>query len=343
MRPAPIIPTSFPLRDQISLSTVDLDELEAFINNGGLLEKRALKQFDRSGELNAHISNLQLNRLQFIGVHLGSNILATSVPLKAAQLVIPVNGRLFNQVDSRNEFVAPMGSAIFHAPDFMAKVRWESNSSAIVIRIPEYFLKSVYRSIANEEMPGEFSLHSYIDLSQGDGQSLANIIQSMMKEFESGNNFSNDPNLIRIWEELLITTLMSPQIPVHKNARKIRSSRPVYYYVKRTTDYVMDHLSETITINELVQESGVALRTLQDGFKKSFGVGPMSYVRQRKLDKVHAELLSSSPSDTNVGDIAAKWGFYHASHFTSQYKKQFSELPSETLSKKDLSVYICRN
>jgi len=32
-----------------------------------------------------------------------------------------------------------------------------------------------------------------------------------------------------------------------------------------------------------------------------------------------------------VGDIAARWGFYHLSSFARDYRGEFGELPSESL------------
>jgi AraC family ethanolamine operon transcriptional activator len=31
-----------------------------------------------------------------------------------------------------------------------------------------------------------------------------------------------------------------------------------------------------------------------------------------------------------VQDIAARWGFWHLSHFANDYRRMFGELPSET-------------
>jgi AraC family ethanolamine operon transcriptional activator len=43
---------------------------------------------------------------------------------------------------------------------------------------------------------------------------------------------------------------------------------------------------------------------------------------------VRGELLSRS-ADT-VGDVAARWGFWHLSRFAADYRQHFGELPSAT-------------
>jgi AraC-like DNA-binding protein len=36
----------------------------------------------------------------------------------------------------------------------------------------------------------------------------------------------------------------------------------------------------------------------------------------------------------NISDIALKYGFFHPSHFTQEYKKLFGKTPTETLIRK---------
>ena len=42
------------------------------------------------------------------------------------------------------------------------------------------------------------------------------------------------------------------------------------------------------------------------------------------------ELLAGS-ADTRISDVANRWGFWHMGSFAADYRKQFGELPSETL------------
>ena len=46
---------------------------------------------------------------------------------------------------------------------------------------------------------------------------------------------------------------------------------------------------------------------------------------------VRRDLRQGSASDTRVGDVAAKWGFWHLGRFAGDYKAMFGELPSETV------------
>jgi AraC-like DNA-binding protein len=266
-----------------------------------------------------------------MGVHLGADVIAKSVPLKVAQIIIPVNGNLIDHTQGKSTIAMPEKSAIVHTPNYPVNVRWQSKTSALVIRIPEDYFHNIYETITNEEMPRNFQLYPQLDLTNGPGYSLLNITRNVLMELNSGNKFSHDSRLMDMWEELLVTTLLSSQIPFSQRILQSRNNVPVYRYVKKTTEYIMTNINEPIALQELVNTSGVSLRTLQIGFKKIYGVGLMTYIRQQKLKRIYQELLESSPQNNKVGDIAANWGFFHASNFTKIYKKQFSELPSETL------------
>ena len=57
--------------------------------------------------------------------------------------------------------------------------------------------------------------------------------------------------------------------------------------------------------------------------------GPLQTVR---LQSVRRNLLGKSPGNS-ISEIAASWGFWHMGQFAAVYRRQFGELPSETVPK----------
>ncbi len=101
--------------------------------------------------------------------------------------------------------------------------------------------------------------------------------------------------------------------------------------VKRVVSFIQDNIQRDLTLSNLVEVSGMSARTLYSGFHEGFGIGPMAYLKQVKLNRCREDLLSADPANCLVGDIAAIWGFFHLSSFAQVYRKEFGELPSETL------------
>jgi AraC-like DNA-binding protein len=321
-----------PMQKHVAIKTVDLHKLENFINSG-FMEKRALAYAGRARGLNAYISHFALKKIQFVGVHLGSNIVATSVPLQVTQILIPIHGRLIDKSHNGQQISVSPGSAVVHNEDEPVQVNWEPDTSCLSIRIPRSYLQQVFRMLYGDFLPHNFRFHPTLDLAQGAGQSLANVVYSVMKEIHIGSAAINSVQSRELWEELLVTSFFATQSQLLNNRLANVCAAPFHYYVKRATEFMMANLGQQISCEDLVKASGVSLRTLQTGFQKCFGTGPMTYLRQERLNKIHGELAAASPADTSIGNVAAKWGFYHPSHFTQQYRKQFGELPSTTLSK----------
>jgi len=93
-------------------------------------------------------------------------------------------------------------------------------------------------------------------------------------------------------------------------------------------DYMRAHADEPISVPELCQATCASRRALQYAFEEILHLSPVTYLRVMRLNRVRGELLAHS-ADT-VGDIAARWGFWHQSRFAADYRQHFGELPSAT-------------
>jgi len=103
------------------------------------------------------------------------------------------------------------------------------------------------------------------------------------------------------------------------------------WYVKRAEAFMEENLSSPIGICDVVASSGVSLRTLYHGFHTCHGVAPMTWLKQRRLSKVHDELRLADPGAVNVTEVATRWGFFHLGRVAADYRARFGLLPSQTL------------
>jgi AraC-like DNA-binding protein len=86
-----------------------------------------------------------------------------------------------------------------------------------------------------------------------------------------------------------------------------------------------------VELDDMVQASGVSRRSLHEGFRKYYGVTPMVYLRNVRLDNARLVLKQKGAGDVLVTDVALDSGFNHLSKFARAYKERFGELPSEML------------
>jgi AraC-like DNA-binding protein len=88
---------------------------------------------------------------------------------------------------------------------------------------------------------------------------------------------------------------------------------------------------EVMTVAEFCRAVGLSPRSLRDRFRKTTGMSPREYFRQRRMDQARAALLEASSSMTTVTEIATRFGFMELGRFSVDYRELYGEKPSETL------------
>jgi AraC family transcriptional regulator, ethanolamine operon transcriptional activator len=102
--------------------------------------------------------------------------------------------------------------------------------------------------------------------------------------------------------------------------------------VAKAKEYVIANQEEPVMVADLCRALKVSRRTLQYSFQAVHGVNPVTYLRAVRLNGVRRMLKQAAGTPgACIADTAARWGFWHLSHFAADYKALFGELPSVTL------------
>jgi AraC family ethanolamine operon transcriptional activator len=101
--------------------------------------------------------------------------------------------------------------------------------------------------------------------------------------------------------------------------------------LRKAREYVTDRMSHPIAVRELCDHCGVSVRTLQYAFREELGITPKAWLQAYALNQIRRRLRKADPFDTRIADVANEWGFWHMGKFAADYRRQFSELPSQTL------------
>lgn len=89
--------------------------------------------------------------------------------------------------------------------------------------------------------------------------------------------------------------------------------------------YVEDHITLPITLQELADASGYSLSRFKAKFKEEIGITPADYITLQKMDRAQMLLKTTEQSIT---DIAYELGFSSSNYFCSVFKKTLSYSPS---------------
>lgn len=98
----------------------------------------------------------------------------------------------------------------------------------------------------------------------------------------------------------------------------------------RALGWLNGRLDEPTQLKTLAAVAGVRPRTLELHFKLYLGTTPLGWVRRTRLARTRQQLLAAG-DDASVTAIAVANGFSELGRFAAQYRRQFGELPSQTL------------
>ena len=101
--------------------------------------------------------------------------------------------------------------------------------------------------------------------------------------------------------------------------------------IRRVEDYLDAAGTRPVHVSEICAALGVSRRTLHRAFQEVFGIGPVSFLRHKRLCAVHSILRESAPGSTTVASVAMDQGFYELGRFAQYYLAMFGERPSQTL------------
>jgi len=161
---------------------------------------------------------------------------------------------------------------------------------------------------------------------------LRDYVRSAITNIHSGDINLSHPASIKAFRAGLISNFVHVLGGLNPANQAIpRSALQRRRTVNKAIEYIRSHINEPICIIDVCYALNVEQRVLQYCFQEVLGLAPISYLKYLRLIQVRRELRLAGSSHCDIGDAAAHWGFWHLSRFSSDYRKLFGELPSETV------------
>jgi AraC-like DNA-binding protein len=102
--------------------------------------------------------------------------------------------------------------------------------------------------------------------------------------------------------------------------------------VRQVEDYLEAACMRPVHVSQICSEFRLSRRSLHRAFHEVFGMGPVTFLRHKRLCAVHSILRESMPGKTTVSKVAIEQGFIELGRFSQYYHAMFGEYPSQTLS-----------
>jgi AraC-like DNA-binding protein len=221
-------------------------------------------------------------------------------------------------------------AAMFCFHDDLA-MRWSPGLRQLMLTIPKLRIERYLRNLLHEPLRHPLRFHGRVDLAGG-GQSIAAAVRTMLGALEQCGKPGPPPVLAAEIEHTILTTLLLSQRHNYTDALYSSPALPSPRVVRRVVELIESAPHEAFTVADLAMHAGVSERSLHAAFRRQLGTSPMSYVRRRRLEQAHDELLHLDPTTgAKVTDIALRHGFTHPGRFAAAYRQRFGEPPSTTL------------
>jgi AraC family ethanolamine operon transcriptional activator len=191
------------------------------------------------------------------------------------------------------------------------------------------------RQIEHRDIAAAFDGKCVIKSDPGRRDEFRRLLLSVLQSLDANPAAMGFRQTQRLLEQSLLCALVGVAVDADDNGPPKLPCPSRQHVVDAAKAYMREHIDRPITVADLCLQLCVSRRTLQYSFQQVLGLNPVRYLRALRLNGVRRDLKAVAPGAGSVLDIAARWGFWHAGHFVTDYKRMFSELPSETLRRKD--------
>lgn len=215
------------------------------------------------------------------------------------------------------------GQALMVNPDEVVDLEYTQECEKVIIKVPASIMKPICstESSVREQMVRFDRLPIDMRLCP----SLLSILDAVFSEFEEFGD-SNHGAVTLPYREIVLKKLLKV-FPNNWNASD--SVQPVSPSMERIIRYIEENVKEDIELETLSQISNMSIRSIYNAFSRVFSTTPKSYVKLVKLKRLRNDLLHGHCR--NITEVALGYGFSHLGRFSSDYRKRFGELPSETM------------
>lgn len=156
-------------------------------------------------------------------------------------------------------------------------------------------------------------------------QSVATLLQNMLREQEFMDAYSNDIILYQL--NLLLLQLQreaaSPKAGKLQTANAVHSENEI---IRQAQQFISAHIREKLSVPLVARQVDVSPSYLTALFHKNLQISPGEYIRRIKLQESKQMIREN---DLNFTEIAAQLHYSTVHHFSRQFKEKFGITPTE--------------
>ncbi|NKB35807.1 MAG: helix-turn-helix domain-containing protein [Gammaproteobacteria bacterium] len=255
-------------------------------------------------------------------------------------VILPMGGKYSIETAGKRVEASSDSIAIVN-PDCPVTLELSSDYRNVAVRISKNALDNALVNHIGER-PNEAVQFIPHPQALNDGtEPLRNLALQVWQECQSNSSLISYAAVGRELGVLLASMLLL-RIPNNYSDKlaKVDEIKPTSA-VETAAKFLRKNAREDININDVLKVSKLAKTSLYAEFGKFYAMTPMEYLHRERLKLAYNALASASSDSICVTNVALDCGFMHFSRFAGYYKKQFGELPSETLQRNHVKFSNC--
>ncbi|MFC6338128.1 helix-turn-helix domain-containing protein [Pseudomonas sp. CCM 7891] len=272
------------------------------------------------GRPQASISHRTFSSLDLCRIRYGAPVRVTSTALETIyHLQILLQGHCRSTSRGQEQVLGP-GEVLLINPDDPVDLTYSADCEKFIIKLPVRLLENAcleqHWTLPQQGIRFVAARH---DLTEMGG--FLPLLGLICHEAENAAESEVQALYERIVANKLLALLTNNVLRVVPRPDERGGFEPVRQFIE-------EHLTEDISVKQLMAVARVGERSLYTLFERQVGLSPRDYMRQRKLERVHAVLQLAKAR--SVTEVALDYGFLHLGRFSESYRKRFGELPSQT-------------
>jgi AraC-like DNA-binding protein len=206
--------------------------------------------------------------------------------------------------------------------------RYYGGASVAVISLTASDLEAIFGSEPRLREPGAWIKKHYRPAAH-EGACTIRLLQEIVTGLKA-NGASLGADAAEFWKRAIVEAMTATML--EDSSSDMDGPRPsALRIVGKVEDHIEAGGSKPFHISEICSRLHVSRRTLHRAFHDAVGLGPVAFLRSKRLCVVHETLRNSDPIKTTVAQVAIEHGFVNLGRFSGDYYSLFNEYPSQTL------------
>ncbi|VVP58269.1 AraC family transcriptional regulator [Pseudomonas fluorescens] len=280
----------------------------------------------RAGSPLACLDHRKFASLDLCRISYGASVRVTSGALDSIyHLQVLLRGNCLWRGHGQEHYFAP-GELLLINPDDPVDLTYSADCEKFILKVPT----RLFESVCDEQRwryPGQGVrfLENRYQLDELEG--FVNLLAMICQEAESTEQI---PRVQEHYTQIIVSKMLS-LMKTNVSRLELGSQTATFEAI---ADYIANNLKQDIDSEELARQAHMSLRSLYGLFERNAGLTPKNYLRQKRLERINACLSDPTCNVRNVTEVAMDYGFLHLGRFSDSYRKQFGELPSDTLKRR---------